>query len=91
MRTALGLAAIEGKLAGEPPAFVILDLSTAGLNPRELVPQLRPRLADGGRIVAFGPHVHTATLAAAEEAGCDLVVSRGEFHARVDDYLRESA
>jgi DNA-binding NarL/FixJ family response regulator len=89
LRTALGLAAVDDKLAEESPAFVILDLSTAGVNPREFVPRLRPRLAAGGRIVAFGPHVHTSTLAAAKEAGCDLVVSRGEFHARVDDYLRQ--
>jgi CheY-like chemotaxis protein len=91
LRTALGLAAIEGKLGPVCPSLAILDLSTAGLNPRELVPQLRPRLADGARIIAFGPHVHAAALAAAREAGCDLVVSRGEFHARVDDYLRNFA
>jgi DNA-binding NarL/FixJ family response regulator len=89
LRTALGLAGIDSKLEPEAPALAILDLSTAGLNPRELVPRLRARLAEGGRIIAFGPHVHTATLAAAKEAGCDLVVSRGEFHARVDDYLRQ--
>jgi DNA-binding response OmpR family regulator len=91
LRTALGPAAIEAKLAGEPPALVILDLSTPGANARELVPQLRTRLATSGRIVAFGPHVHTGTLAAAREAGCDLVISRGEFHARVDEYLSQLA
>jgi DNA-binding NarL/FixJ family response regulator len=90
LRTALGLAAIEGKLADwAPPALVIVDLSTAGLNVRDLVPQLRPRIEPNGRIIAFGPHVHTNVLAAACEAGCDLVISRGEFHARVDDYLRQ--
>ena len=89
LRTALGPTAIEAKLAGEPPALVILDLSTPGTTARELVARLRTHLASGGRIIAFGPHVHTGTLAAAREAGCDLVISRGEFRARVDDYLRE--
>ncbi|HWB11346.1 MAG TPA: hypothetical protein VG826_19105 [Pirellulales bacterium] len=89
LRTALGLAGIDAKLEPEAPALAILDLSTAGLNLQDLVPQLRARLAEGGRIIAFGPHVHTARLGAAREAGCDLVVSRGEFHARLDDYLRQ--
>lgn len=89
LRTALGLASVDGKLAaGAPPALAIVDLSTSGLNVRDLVPQLRLRLEPNGRIIAFGPHVHTSVLAAAREAGCDLVVSRGEFHARVDEYLR---
>jgi hypothetical protein len=36
------------------------------------------------RVVAFGPHVHEERLAAARNAGCDEVVSRGEFFARLD-------
>src|SRR5487761_1705938 len=83
LQTALGLAGLEMKLAEAPPSLVILDLSTPGLNVRDLAPQLRGRLAANTRIIAFGPHVHTGLLAAAREAGCDLVVSRGELHARL--------
>jgi len=36
-------------------------------------------------LVAFAPHVHSAKLAAARQAGCDRVVSRGEFHRTVAD------
>jgi hypothetical protein len=35
------------------------------------------------KIVAFGPHVHEAKLAAARSAGCDEVISRGRFHAEL--------
>ncbi|HET6881960.1 MAG TPA: hypothetical protein VFI31_17470 [Pirellulales bacterium] len=88
--TALGVAAIDEKLATAAPALVILDLSTRDANPAELVPALRAKLPQNAQILAFGSHVHTALLAAAREAGCDRVVSRGEFHARMDDHLRQS-
>jgi DNA-binding response OmpR family regulator len=90
LQTAFGLPAVEGKLAQGRPALVILDLSTAGLNVGDLVPRLRGQIAPDVRIIAFGPHVHTAVLAAARETDCDLVVSRGEFHARIDEYLRQA-
>ncbi|HEX7376147.1 MAG TPA: GNAT family N-acetyltransferase [Pirellulales bacterium] len=88
LRTAMNISAIDDKLAEAPPGLIVIDLSTAGLNVTELVHRLRARLAAGVRIVGFGSHVHKSLLAAAEEAGCDLVVSRGEFHARMDDFLR---
>lgn len=88
LRTAMNVSAIDGKLAEAPPRLIVIDLSTAGLNVIELVRKLRTRLAAGVRMVAFGSHVHKSLLAAATEAGCDLVVSRGEFHARMDDFLR---
>jgi DNA-binding NarL/FixJ family response regulator len=40
------------------------------------------------KTVAFGPHVHEARLAAAREAGCDLVLSRGRFLNEVDALLQ---
>ncbi len=75
--------------AGQP-RLVILDLSHSGLDPGQLVPRIR-ELAVGTTIVAFGPHVHRQRLAAAQQAGCDLVVSRGQFHAAKDEILRQFA
>ena len=89
LRTALGAASIDEKLAEASPALVVVDLSMPGVKPAELIPSLRARLPEQARILAFGSHVHTALLAAAREAGCDVVVSRGEFHARMDDFLRQ--
>lgn len=88
MRTAMAMSAIDGKLAEEAPALVVLDLSMSGSTPAELVPKLRAALPPEARILAFGSHVHTRLLAAAREAGCDIVVSRGEFFARLEDYLQ---
>lgn len=52
------------------------------------VEQLRQKLSTT-RIVAFGPHVHEAKLAAAIQAGCSPVLSRGQLTARLSDYLSD--
>ena len=88
LQTALGIAAVESKLADPLPALAILDLTTAGLNVADFVGWLRGRLGQAVPILAFGPHVRTHELEAAEDAGCNVVVSRGEFHARQDELLR---
>ena len=43
---------------------ILLDLGTSGLDPVHLVPQLRKLTPPPRAIVAFGPHVHEAKLAA---------------------------
>ncbi len=40
-------------------------------------------------IIAFGPHVHENLLAAARAAGCDDVLSRGQFFGQLDAILRK--
>ena len=41
----------------------------------------------GPRIVAYGPHSEVALLAEAREAGCHLVLIKGEFDRRLKDLL----
>ena len=69
---------------------IIVDLNTPGLDPSQLVPQLRALSSPPQQIIAFGPHVHEARLAAAKESGCDLVLTRGQFYARAEELLSES-
>ncbi|MGH7194079.1 MAG: hypothetical protein ACREJM_11205, partial [Candidatus Saccharimonadales bacterium] len=87
LRTAMTVAAIDDKLAGA--RLVILDLNTGGLDLAELVAQLRARLPAGAAIWAFGPHVHESKLAEASAAGCERVLARGQFYARLDALLAE--
>jgi CheY-like chemotaxis protein len=82
----LGLSLQVAPSLGSLPAcldpacrLVLLDLAEEGIDPAAVVPQVRTS-APQARIVAFGPHVQQATLAAAEAAGCDEVLSRGQFH-----------
>lgn len=66
---------------------LIVDLSTASLDVASLVDQLKAREGSGMRVIAFGPHVHEQRLAAARDAGCDLVVSRGQFFSQLEAIL----
>jgi DNA-binding NarL/FixJ family response regulator len=86
LKTAASDAALLTLAAEDGVSLVILDLSTAGVDPATLVPRLR-LLAGRPAILAFGPHVHEARLQAAAEAGCDRVISRGQFHAQAEEIL----
>lgn len=83
-------AAIELCTASRVP-LVMVDLTLVGLDVGALVDRLKG-LPDGGpAIVAYGPHVHEAKLAAAQAAGCDAVMSRGQFLSNVDAIVAEYA
>lgn len=83
---ALSLAAALDRAATEHPKLVILDLTLAGLDPAEALPKLKAG-PNPPRVVAFGPHIHEARLAAAQAAGCDQVLSRGAFTRQLDELL----
>lgn len=87
--TAMSPAALDDRLV-EGTRLVLLDLTTPGLEPSTLVPKIRTTLRVRPRIVAFGPHVHGELLEEAETSGCDVVISRGEFHARLAEILHET-
>jgi DNA-binding response OmpR family regulator len=67
--------------------LVLLDLANPGCNPSELVPPIRRQLGERGVIIAFGPHVDERGLQAAREAGCDLVLTRGQFNRQMAEVL----
>jgi CheY-like chemotaxis protein len=69
--------------------IVLLDLNSPAVDPDAIVPQLKTRPKPPTSIIAFGPHVHAAKLAAAEAAGCDLVLTRGQFDAQIESLLAE--
>jgi CheY-like chemotaxis protein len=66
-------------LAGrQPPSCVIVDLAHPGLDVTALIAGLA-ELPRRPRVVAYGSHVDTASLKAAREAGCDVVLPRSKF------------
>jgi CheY-like chemotaxis protein len=69
-------------------ALAVLDLRTPRLEVAALLPRLREH-APACKIVAFGPHVHEQSLAAAQAAGCDEVFTRGQFERRFESLLAE--
>jgi CheY-like chemotaxis protein len=87
-RAASNAAAAIDYCSDELVDVLIVDLSMPVLDLTALVNQLRADASRSVRVVAFGPHVHENRLAAAREAGCDLVVSRGKFFAEIDSILK---
>jgi CheY-like chemotaxis protein len=79
-----GHAAAERLDAGNY-RLVLIDLQTPGLD----LTDLRQRRTARGEpaFVAYGPHVQAPLLRAARAAGCDEVLTRGQFDASIRDVL----
>ena len=79
------------RVHAEGARLVLLDLTTPGLDCGKVVPLLRAIATPPTAIIAFGPHVHEQHLAAAEQAGCDQVLARGQFYALAAELIQRSA
>lgn len=82
-------SSIDASLTKGDTALVIIDLGLPQLDIAAAVCQLRETARDV-KIMAYGPHVDAAMLAAAERAGCDLVLPRSQFDQQIAAILRES-
>jgi CheY-like chemotaxis protein len=71
-------AQLESLAQQHTPRCVILDLGHPTLKVAELVARLKAS-SPVPQVVAYGSHVDTATLRAAREAGCDVVLPRSKF------------
>ena len=67
--------------------LVLVDLSLDGLNLPAAVRAIHSA-APQAKVIAYGPHVDEAALTDATEAGCDVVLARGQFHKQYIDLLR---
>jgi len=63
-------------------ADLVVDLSRPGV--LDVLPDVS---ALGVRVIGFGSHVDTDTLAAARAAGCDQVLARSAFFGRLGELL----
>jgi CheY-like chemotaxis protein len=79
VRPARSAEVLENLARQQAPGCVILDLANPTLKVAELVAWLRSHCSPMPFVVAYGSHVDTATLRAAREAGCDLVLPRSKF------------
>ncbi len=68
-----------GELAAATADLVVVDLSRPGV--MEVLSQV------GVRTIGFGSHVDHELLAAARAAGCDEVLPRSKFFARIGELL----
>ena len=79
LEMAASVAAARGKAAGREVALLIIDLGKFAVQTPELLAELRPLFPEM-HVVAYGPHVNEAALEAARQAGCDEVLSQGQFN-----------
>jgi CheY-like chemotaxis protein len=81
-------AGVVARCTADRVDLVIIDLSARSGDAGGVIEQFRSAGVERPPIVAFGPHVHEGLLAAAAEAGCDQVLSRGQFFAQSEAILQ---
>lgn len=81
----IGPNQLEESLRDGDVGLVILDLECPGVTPAEVSAISSPEAAV--RLIAFGPHVHEAKLAAAGTAGFHDVMPRSKFSANLPQIL----
>src|SRR4051812_18761588 len=87
LRVAASASQVAEIYGAEPAEVIIVDLATSATEVQELISHLRAGELAPTKVVAFGPHVHEEKLAAAREAGCDVVISRGQFFSQLNHLL----
>ena len=70
--------------------LVLVDLTLDNLNLSAAVKAIKAG-SPAARVIAYGAHVDEAALADAAEAGCDVVLTRGQFQKQYADLLRDLA
>jgi CheY-like chemotaxis protein len=76
IRPVRNAAQLVNLIAQQTPQCLLVDLHNPGLSISDLMQRLP---APRPFVVGYGSHVDTATLKAAREAGCDLVLPRSKF------------
>ncbi len=69
--------------AGEAQPLIVVDLQARGVEWADAL----QKLTSLGRVLAFGPHVWKEQLDLARDAGCDPVLTNGEFYGRLGQWL----
>jgi CheY-like chemotaxis protein len=80
-------ALLEAAEKGGECSLVVIDLTLPAIDVSHAVSAIKQR-CPSTRIVAYGPHVQEARLAAATEAGCDEVLTRGQFDREMERVLQ---
>ena len=91
LRAAANATAATALLSERAAELVVIDLGLPALELESLISVIKADPNHSARVIAFGPHVHADRLAAARSAGCDAVLSRGQFFAQADSLLSGAA
>lgn len=84
-----GSQALAGSMIEQwRPRVVFVDLTAGEMVGRAALEAYRLIAGPSTTFIAYGPHVDRDNLAAAREAGCDLVLTRGKFNTDLPDLIR---
>jgi CheY-like chemotaxis protein len=76
------------RIRAERPALVIFDLNSSRLQPIETIAAIkRDGDVSATRTLGYVSHVQADVIAAARDAGCDEVLARSAFSAKLADIL----
>lgn len=90
LETAANLEDLKSKLAAQSDAaIVLLDLNMPSLDAAAIVQELKSLPHPPRAIIAFAPHVYEEKLAAARSAGCDMVLTQGQFDRQIQSVLEQ--
>ncbi len=70
------------------PHLLILDLSAADCDVQRIVTAVR-RSPSPARVIAYASHILGSLLQRARQAGCDQVLTRGQFASRLDELMKD--
>ncbi len=88
VRTVGNAASVLALIAQWHPRALFVDLAAGDLVSPESLMAYKSAAGPGATLIAFGSHVDTAGLAAASEAGCDVVLPRSKFTTDLPDLIR---
>jgi len=79
-------ARVASRTDGATVGLLLIDLANSPGDLESLITDVR---ADHPvvHVLAYGPHVDDALLSAARQAGCDTVLSRGQFNQQATDWI----
>ena len=87
--TASSLPEVMAQIEQGDVVGVLLDIAAQRVTPAELMESLGT--GDRPYVLAFAPHVWTEAIAAAEAAGCDLVLPRSRLAGQLPRVLEQLA
>lgn len=79
---------LQTRLDSDPVGAVLVDLEHPDAEPTGLLNRIRST-ARPPPAIAYGPHVKESLLAAAQNAGFDRVLSRGQFDQQILQLLQD--
>ncbi len=87
LEIAVSTDAAIAKSREQPVALLIVDLGKFAAHMPALLTELRT-CSPAMHVVAYGPHVNETALTDARQAGCDEVMSQGQFNQQAAQILQ---